>query len=75
MVKTCCVVIVVSLPLTVDSIVFGTVVTILLDPDSDSDAEALSDEIAVVLGSHHTGFVVFLPISSVVTIVVSGSSA
>lgn len=75
MVETCCVVIVVSLPLTVDLIVFGTVVTILLDPDSDSDAEALSDEIAVVLGSHHTGFVVVLPISSVVTIVVSGSSA
>lgn len=67
--------IVVSSPLTVDKIVFESVVTILPDPDSDLDAEALSDEIAVVLGSHHTGFVVVLPNSSVVTMVVSGSSA
>lgn len=73
-VETCWVVMVVIFPFTVDSVVARNVVRILLAPDSDPEAViALSDELAVVLGSHHTGFVVVLPISSVVITVVRGS--
>lgn len=69
----CCVVIVVSLPLIVVSIELTMVLSALVEVDPEFDA--VSCEVTEDDGNHQTGLVVVLPISSVVTIVVSGSSA